>query len=216
MDSPLVNARIRSPSTEMVRQVVEGIVRQHPLGSEAVQVAWFPGPKGAGFVERIHPAFLDTLSRSEAQVVATRYGELEPQVQAQLVREVLDEYPQLGYIVGNAVAVDAALGFLEERDLRSQITVMAYHFTPALLPAIRQGTIAVVPNDSPVILGRIAVDQTVRILEAKPYMSSVGTRVLMLDRSNLDVLEQGVVLAPRDFQPLRRLAAPLLPPDDRP
>ena len=47
---------------------------RHPNGTTPVSVAWFPGPKGAGWVDFIEVGFKRGLSNSAVDVVVTKWG----------------------------------------------------------------------------------------------------------------------------------------------
>lgn len=208
MDTPLITAQVTSPSAQMARWAGMQIAGRHPPGSDVVEVAWFPGPESVGFVAEVQRGLQEALQHSEAQVVATYHGPLELSAQQALVARALAQYPELRYIVGNALAVEAALALLNEANRLGQVTVFAYHFTPGLFSALRQGFLLAVPSDAPVILGRIALDQGVRILEGVAFIEHLGTRMMLIEPNTLDILSgEGQVLAPEDYTPVYRVEA---------
>ena len=85
------------------------------------------------------------------------------------MEDVLEAYPDLDYIAGTAVTAEAAVSILRARGLEGKVKILSYYFTPGVDRGIRRKQILAAPTDSPVIQGRIAIDQAIRILEKKPY-----------------------------------------------
>jgi protein TorT len=84
--------------------------------------------------------------------------------------------------------------------LSDRIKVVSYYFTPEVYRGIKRGHILCAPTDSPVIQGRLAVDQMVRILEHKPYHKRVGPQIYIIDRHNVDSFDRETSLAPGGFR----------------
>jgi protein TorT len=176
------------------------IARRHPGGGRPAKVAWFPGPKAAGWVRDGERGFRCALDGSAAEIIAVHYGDTGRTVQAALIRQVLDAHTDIDYIAGTAVTAGAAVKILRIRGLAERINVVSYYFTPEVYRGIKRGHILCAPTDSPVIQGRIAVDQMVRILEGKPYHKKVGPHIYVIDKDNIDAFEYQASLAPGGFR----------------
>jgi len=113
---------------------------------------------------------------------------------------VLEVYGDIGYVVGTAPTAEAATSVLRRRGLRGQVKVMAYYQNPGVYRGIQRGTILASPTDSAVIMGRIAVDQIVRVLEGREVLRHVGPRIQVIDTRNIQSLDRGASLAPRGFR----------------
>jgi protein TorT len=200
MSSDRVAAHSLVSFEEMGYRAGEYIARRHPKGGVPVKVAWFPGPRGAGWVRDGERGFRRALSGSAAEIVAVRYGDTGRAVQAALVGQVLDEHSDIDYIAGTAVTAGAAVKVLRVRGLSGRIQVVSYYFTPEVYREIRRGHILCAPTDSPVIQGRIAVDQMVRILEGKAYHERVGPHIYIIDRDNIGAFDRETSLAPGGFR----------------
>ena len=135
----------------------------------------------------------------------TKYGDTGKEAQAKLVEDTLEAHPDLTYIVGTAVTAEAAIPILRSRDLTDQISILAYYFTPGVDRGIRRGQILAAPTDSPVIQGRIAIDQAVRVLEGQPYEKHVGPALFMVSQDNIDEFDTSSTLAPDGFKPVFRV-----------
>jgi len=178
----------------------EYIARRHPGGGVPANVAWFPGPRAAGWVQAGDRGFRRALKGSAAQIVAVRYGDTGRAVQEALIRQVLDAHADIDYIAGTAVTAGAAVKILRVRGLSDRIKVVSYYFTPEVYRGIKRGHILCAPTDSPVIQGRIAVDQMVRILEHKPFHERVGPHIYVIDKDNISSFDRRTSLAPGGFR----------------
>ena len=111
----------------------------------------------------------------------------------------------LDYIAGTAVTAEAAIPILRSRGLADQISVLSYYFTPGVDQGISRGQILAAPTDSPVIQGRIAIDQAVRILEGAEYEKHVGPALYVVTADNHADFDSSSTLAPAGFTPVFRV-----------
>lgn len=177
------------------------LVKTHPQGSKAVNVAWFPGPAGAGWVEAGNKGFSEAVANGEIKIVATKYGDTGKEVQSRLVEDTLEAFPdEIDYIVGTAVTAEAAVSIVRARGLEKKVKILSYYFTPGVYQGIKRNRIMAAPTDSTVIQGRIAIDQAVRALEGKPYEKHVGPKLYIIDSSNITSFDRDSALAPDNFK----------------
>lgn len=202
MSSTDISAKSLVSFGEMGFKTGEYIAKLHPAGSGKVKVAWFPGPPGAGWVEAGNTGFLEAVKGSDIEVVDTKYGDTGKEIQAKLVEDTLEAYPDIQYIVGTSPTAEAAIGILRDRGLEDKIKVLAYYFTPGVYQGIKDGRMLAAPTDSAVIQGRVAIDQVVRILEGKDYLKHVGPKLYVIDSSNIGTFDKDSSLAPDDFKPV--------------
>jgi len=174
----------------------------HPKGSGKTQVAWFPGPAGAGWVEAGNKGFASAVANSDIEIVDTKYGDTGKEVQLKLVEDVLEAYPDISYIVGTAPTTEAAIQSLKQRQLTDKIKVLSYYVTPSVFDGIVDKSVLAAPTDSAVIQARIAVDQAVRILEKKDYVKHAGPKLTVIDQSNVGSFDANASVAPKDFTPI--------------
>jgi len=200
MAAPGLSAKSLVSFGEMGEMAGAYIAARHPAGSAPAKVAWFPGPEAAGWVQVGDRGFREAVAGSAVEIVETRFGDTGKRVQAQLLAEVLERHPDIQYVAGTAPTAEAASQVLRRRGLRGKVQVVAYYFTPGVYRGIKRGTILAAPTDAPVIQGRIAVDQLVRILEGRDYLKHVGPRLQIIDGDNVGSFDLSSSLAPRGFR----------------
>ncbi len=202
MSSKDISAKSLVSFETMGYKAGEYIAKLHPKGSPTVEVAWFPGPPGAGWVEAGNRGFNNAIKDSALKVVATKYGDTGKEVQLKLVEDTLEANPNIKYIVGTSPTTEAAVQLLRERGLSDKVKVVAYYFTPGVYENIKSGRVLAAPTDSAVIQGRVSIDQAVRILEKKPYLKHVGPKIYVIDKSNIDSFDYASSLAPENWKPV--------------
>ncbi|MGI9301626.1 MAG: TMAO reductase system periplasmic protein TorT [Gammaproteobacteria bacterium] len=187
--------------TTMGKVVGQYLAALHPGGTEPVDVAWFPGPEGAGWVYFIEDGFQEGIAGSAVNVVVTKSGDTGKEIQRTLVQEVLESHSDVDYIVGNALMAEAAISALRNRSLEEQIKIVSTYFTPAVYRGIRRGRILAAPTDAPVVQGRLSINQAVRILEGRDFNRHVGPAIHMVDQDNWKNVKIVDSLAPPSFLP---------------
>jgi protein TorT len=187
--------------TDMGRAIGEYFARAHPKGSPSPRVAWFPGPEGAGWVKFVESGFRPAMEASSADIVATRWGDTGLEVQLLLIEDVLEAHPDLDYIIGSAVTADAAVSVLRAKDLERRVRVLADYFTHGTYRAIKRGKVLAAPTDSPVLQGKIAIDQAIRAIEGSLAIRHAGPQITVIDSAAIDGLDIGQSLAPAWFKP---------------
>ena len=205
MSSPELSAKSLVSFGEMGGKAGQFLAEQHPSGSSAVKVAWFPGPAGAGWVEAGNTGFAGAIEGSAIDLVETKYGDTGKEAQAKLVEDTLEVHPDLDYVVGTAVTAEAAIPILRSRGLTDQVKVLSYYYTPGVDQGISRGQILAAPTDSPVVQGRVAIDTAVRILEGKDYQKHVGPALFVVTQDNHGEFDSSSTLAPNGFKPVFRV-----------
>jgi len=206
ISSPLVSAHSRVSYYDIgyaIGKYVADHFASSPLASKVKEqnLAWFPGPANAGWVQDGSHGFFHGLENSNITILTARHGNTDRKTQSRLINEILDEHPQTDIIVGTAVTAEAAVTIARKRRISSKLEIMAYYFTPGIYRGIKRGQIKAAPSDSPVIQARIAMDQIIRILENKPYEKFVSPKIQLIDRMNVNTFDRRTTLAPSGFRP---------------
>jgi protein TorT len=202
ISSPDVTAKSLVSFEVMGSETGKYLAGKHPAGSEEVEVAWFPGPAGAGWVEAAHKGFMEAVEGSAIKVLEPKFGDTGKEVQLKLVEDALQANPNVRYVAGTAVTAEAAQGLIRERGLQGKVDLLAFYMTPGVYEGIKRGFILASPADSMVIQGRIAIDQAVRALEKKDFIKHVGPKIFVVDPDNVNNVPQTNILPPDDYKPV--------------
>jgi len=167
-----------------------------------VRIAWFPGPKGAGWVAAGDEGFRAAVKGTKIAIVETSFGDTGLAEQTKLVTAALDQRKDLDYIVGTAVTAEAAVPVLRERKRSAKTKVLSYYFSAGVYRGIQRGTIVAAPTDQPKIQAKLSLDLMVRVLEKKDYLKHVSATVILVDRGTLPKFDLSSSLASPGFRPI--------------
>jgi protein TorT len=203
LSSPDIAARAAVSFWDMGNQAGTYLHRLQKNIGKPMKVAWFPGPKGAGWVAAGDAGFRKAIANGDIDIVAAQYGDTGSAAQAKLIEKALDQHAaDLDCIAGTAVTAEAAVKILRRRGRADRIKILSYYYSPGVDRGIRRGGIIAAPSDLTVLQARIAVDVMVRILEKKSYYKHVAPRVTVVDRDNIRTWDSSTTLAPRGFRPI--------------
>lgn len=198
---PGITAKTGVSWVDMGRKVGEQLARLYPPGTPPVNVAWFPGPLGSGWVPFVEEGFRGALKNSSARITVTKYGDTGKEIQLILIEEALEEHQDIDVIVGSAVTAEAALGVLRMRGLLDRIGIFADYYTHGVYRGLKRGRIQGAPTDFPVMQGRLGIEQAVRILEGKLILKHAGPAIRLVTPDNVDRIGTEGSLAPATFTP---------------
>ncbi|MBR0725516.1 TMAO reductase system periplasmic protein TorT [Bradyrhizobium manausense] len=177
------------------------LAAKHPQGGKEVNVAWLPGPAGAGFVIAFDNGFCEGIKDSAVKVIEAKYGDIGREVQARLVEDILQTHKDIDYVVGTAVMVEGAYPLLRARGVEDKVKLVSVYTTPGIYDFLKSGGIEA--GASPVVsTARIALDEAVRLLEKKVEYADVGTIGKVYSKPDIGTLDRATVLAPADYRPV--------------
>ena len=203
ISSPFIAARSAVSFWDMGFQAGRYLRRLQETRGQPLKIAWFPGPKGAGWVAAGDAGLRKAIEGGAIEILDSRYGDTGSAAQAKLVEAALNQSADvLDCIVGTAVSAEAAVKILRRRGLADRIKILSYYYSPGVDRSIRRGDITAAPSDMTVLQARIAVDVMVRILEKRDYYKHVAPRVMVVDRDNIRTWDTSTTLAPRGFRPI--------------
>lgn len=184
------------------------IAMRHPTGSAPVRLAWFPGPKGAGWVRFVEQGFREALAGSSAEIVLSKFGDTGREQQVLLVEEALEEMPDIDYLVGSGPMAEAAVSILRARNQTGRIGIVSTYMTHAVYRGIKRGKILAAPTDFPVWQGRLAIELAVRAIEGRLDLRHAGPKILTITPETIDAVGSVGSLAPASFVPVFQVHAP--------
>ena len=177
-------------------------------GEDFASVAFLPGPAGSGWapdtLDGFKQALVDNGAEDRVEIVSVRWGDTGKSAQIQIIENALNESPDLDYLVGNAVAADAAPDILRNR--QNTPKVVSTFMIPPLYNKIRAGKVAVAPTDFTALQGRMAVDAMVRILNGETpgegFPFRAGPLIQPVTPETIDDFVYEDMLGPRDWRPV--------------
>ena len=196
-----LSAKVGVSYYEMGHQIGRYIAKRHQDIASPVAIAWFPGPRKAGWVPFVDSGFRDAIKNSRISIVTVGWGDTDKSVQRNLVQSTLDKYPKVQYLVGNAMMAEAAISILRERGLEGRIGIASTYLTAGVYRGIARGKILAASSDSPVIQARLSIDQAVNILEGRHYEKHIGPVIRIVDKNNLDKISPDESMPPSTFLP---------------
>ncbi len=200
IDSPDISAHSVVSFADMARLSLEFIRRQKP---EPGQIGWLPGPRGAGWVQDAEQAVEQLQQRHQLQWFHGGYGPPDAFHQTSLARDLIEQQPQLNWVLANAVAI-RALAQLQVRAKGPVPQLVAYYSNPDVVELLREGRIAAAATDSPVLQARIAVDLAIRLLQQQQVPARVGPSIQILTPDNLSQYNLQQLLPPDEQWIIRR------------
>lgn len=180
-------------------------------GLSNIRVAFFPGPQISGWAPESLVGFRAAMEYFPGMVdlSCVKWGDTGAEVQSRLIRECLAEGPVPDYIVGNAVAAEAAVPILREKGLTDSCTIISTYMIPSLFDKIQNSSVAGAPADLAVFQARMAVDMMVRLLDGEkpgedfPFRS--GPFIPMVTPENVESYPYEGLFGPKDYKPVMEL-----------
>lgn len=200
INSPAITARAAADFFDMGQMTGAYLKREVGDRSGPVEIAWFPGPEGAGWSAAGDQGLRSALGGSNIAVVAAGWGDTGAKRQSILVAEALDRHSGIKYIVGTSVTADVAVQEIKNRKKEDSIKILSYYFAPDVHRGILNGSILAAPTDVPVLQARLAVDLAIRALEKAPYPKHVAATIQMIDRATIPNVDLSASLAPDGFR----------------
>ena len=192
---------LTNPHDEALR-LGQFLAAEHPAGSDPVKVGWLPGPKGAGFVTAFETGFKAGIEGSAVEITETKNGDVGKEVQAALVEDMLQAHPDLNYLAGTAVMVEAALPLLKSKDMLGKVKPVSIYTTPGVYEALKAGEIEAAGWAPVVLTSRIVLDTAVRVLENKLEYTDVDAMGKVFTPATAGELDPLSVLSPAGYAPV--------------
>lgn len=228
--TPSINGKVLVPYQDAGYQAGQFMV-QHSA-KRTIKVAVMPGPKGSGWAPDSLVGFklaLKELGATErVALLPTLWGDTGDKAQRHQVKVLLKTHHNIHYIVGNALAINAALtpgpdgspAPLEEFKARHpNLQLISTYITPRVYDLIRQGKVLASPSDLMKDQGVIAMDMMVKILNGqKPGVHMpfrTGPRIPIIHQHNIQQWDYERLFGPRDFQAIFHLPVKQMSDDPR-
>lgn len=194
-----ITAKASVPWRDMGLAAGLELARKHPAGSPPVRVAWFPGPRGAGWVSFVEEGFRQGIAGSAVRVARVLYGDTGREAQAQLVERLLVEDDSLDYLVGSGPMAEVAISILRARGAQGRPGIISTYMSHGVFRGVMRGRILAAPNDFPVVQGRLGIEMAVRALEGRLTIRHAGPAIETVTQTNAAAFDRTTSLAPAGF-----------------
>ncbi|NLS13399.1 TMAO reductase system periplasmic protein TorT [Vibrio sp. SM6] len=185
----------------------EFLASQYPDTSDKVaRVALLLGPKNSGGTKPVAQGFYDAIKNSNIDVVETLWADNDKELQRNLVQQVLEQNP-IDYIVGSAVAIEAAISELRSANRENEIGLISIYLSHGVYRGLLRNKVEYAPSDQMVLQGRKAVQQAVAYLNQQTYSFDDKTKIIGLTPNNIDEIDVKESLSPSKFRPVFEVKA---------
>jgi protein TorT len=178
---------------------------RHPAGSDKVSLAWLPGPKYGGGSRQATAGLRAAISGSAVELVTVKYGLNEKIAQFSLIRSVLEQYPGIDYLAGNAVMAEMAISEVADMAAVQRPQILSHYLSHGVYRGIRRGKILMANSDQMVRQGMMAIDQAIDYLEGHEIKRQQGPTILTIDQAKLGDFDINQSLSPSYFKPQYRV-----------
>ncbi|MGC8494583.1 MAG: TMAO reductase system periplasmic protein TorT [Syntrophobacteraceae bacterium] len=209
--APAISAKSMVSFFQMGYEAGEYVV--HHSHGRNIKIAFFPGPKKSGWAPESYQGFLAAIFKlrgphQRITMLRPLYGDTRPDVQKMRL-DLLNkkENHDVDYIVGNAVAAVAAVGYLRDhRAIQPHAKIVATYLTSTVYEQIRKGFILAAPSDQTIMQCKIALDMVVRILNGEKAGKDLPFRasplIPLISAENIDRYPYDKLFGGKDFRPV--------------
>lgn len=205
IDSPLISTRVGVNWYQMGwvagHYIQQAVLRQST--KTPPQLALLTGPERVGGSAWVEQGVLAALEHSTVTISSIRHADNNRDLYRDQLHHLLNDHIP-DYILGSAVAVEAAVGELQHRGLDSVQLVSSY-LSPATLRGLYRNRVAFSSDDQVVLQGKLAIDITVRELQGAAAYGDIGPKILGLKAGKKQLSNLNYSLAPADFYPIYRI-----------
>ncbi|MCL6269925.1 TMAO reductase system periplasmic protein TorT [Sansalvadorimonas sp. 2012CJ34-2] len=179
------------------------LAKRHPKESQRVTAAWFSSPTGRGGSDVSLRGLRDALHNSSVVVVKESYGDNDHAVKRDLIQKVLEQYPDVNYLIGGAVMTEVAIGELKRRRLTDKVKLVSTYLSHGVYRGLLRNKIDLANDDHMVLQGRLSVDQAVKYLEGKAWVQDLGPGIVELCPALINQgLDMTQSLSPANWRPV--------------
>ncbi len=183
-------------------KVGDFLAKKHPKGSGTVDIAFLPGPQSSGGTKPVILGFLQAIKGSDVNVMDTLWADNDKELQRNLIQEVIENYTSLDYIVGSAVAIEAAISELRNNEAHEDIELLSIYLSHGVYRGLLRGKVELAPTDKMVEQGRLSVQQAVSYLRGQAYQPDLAPKIEVLSPKALDKSIVAESLSPSAYRPI--------------
>ncbi|USD68161.1 TMAO reductase system periplasmic protein TorT [Vibrio sp. SCSIO 43136] len=176
---------------------------KHPKGSGIVHIASLPGPRYRGGTKPVTEGFRQAIQGSDIRIVAELWADNDKELQRNLVQKVLEEKASVRYIVGSAVAIEAAISELRSAKLNDNIELVSIYLSHGVYRGLVRNRVLFAPTDQMVLQGELSIIQAFNYLNDKAsYQDSYSPEIIGLTPQDLPQEILNNSLSPSQYRPI--------------
>ncbi|NVC61731.1 TMAO reductase system periplasmic protein TorT [Vibrio sp. 05-20-BW147] len=185
----------------MGHQAGQYLAQKHPAGSGVKKVVLLLGPKSSGGTKPVDKGFREAIEGSDIRIIESFWADNDKELQRNLVQQAID-MPDVDYLVGSAVAMEAAISELRSANKTGEIGLISTYLSHGIYRGLLRNKIEFAPTDKMVLQGRLSVEQAVSYLRQQQYEthSSPIIQPLTPDTLNVSTIEES--LSPSEYRPI--------------
>ena len=213
LNSPIITTRVGVNWYQMGWIAGNYIHQSQPKApaDKPVKVALLTGPEGVGGSSWVELGILDAIANSSIAVSSIRHTDNNRNLYRDQLHHLLNDHVP-DYILGSAVAIEAAIGALQHKQLTKQVKLVSSYLSPATLRGLYRNKVAFSTDDQVVLQGKLAIDVVVKELEGAAPFGDIGPQILKLSQGKVSFNALENSLAPADFYPVYRVVSASLQP----
>ncbi|MFA0439501.1 TMAO reductase system periplasmic protein TorT [Vibrio sp. 10N.286.49.C2] len=178
------------------------LASKHPKGSGRVELALLPGPRSSGGTKPVIVGFREAIKDTDILVTDTLWADNDKELQRNLVQQVIETRPNLQYVVGSAVAIEAAISEVRTANLQDQIDLLSIYLSHGVYRGLLRDKVQFAPTDKMVEQGRLSVQQATFYLRSEPYGYDLAPDIETLTPAHLNPDAIGESLSPTGYRPI--------------
>ncbi len=205
--APKIQAKALVSFYEMGYRAGEFVV-EASRDKKRITVAFFPGPIGSGWAPDTLKGFFEVQRKNPGKIklLPPKWGDTGYKAQRPLVEEMLQEHPDIDFIVANAVAAEVAVDILKEMGLNDNVKIVATYIIPTIYDEIKGGLIKAAPSDVTVAQGEMSVDMMVRLLNGekagRDFPFRAGPLIPIVTEANIEKYSYESFFGKPGFKPV--------------
>ncbi len=173
---------------------------KHPQGSGLAKVALLAGPQHSGGTKPVIAGFQEAIKNSDVVITQTKWADNDKELQRNLVQEVI-ESNQVSYIVGSAVAIEAAISEIRIANKQQNIGLVSTYLSHGVYRGLIRNKVEFATTDKMVLQGQLSVLQATHYLNNQPYQYDEAPKIELLTPSNIDQNIISQSLSPSGYRP---------------
>jgi len=176
--SPALSARVGVDWTEMGFVLGRHLAGRYPPGGPPRQAVLLTGPVESGWVAPHGQGLRAGLQNTSLQIAAVYGADTGTAEQLRLVERALEDHPDIDLIIGPAPAIEAAMGWLADRDTAPDLA--ATYVSHSVARGLAGGKVQAAPFDNPILQGQLSVDAALTAIagQSQPGLTGPAIRVL--------------------------------------